>query len=318
MMKPLSLNLRSAIKRLSMLVLCLIATLQPLRAQTVDLGLQNLPNEELARGFLEPLIEGIGYAGNSGLTYGAKIEKGFHMHFGIRGMWTLIPDDRRTYVAHVSDDLVARAGYPSEITTATAVGSTGAILESRSPAYPSFKMPDGLVTRKVYLFLLDFSIGSVFATEIMFRGIPLVQFDPAVGKIGFFGMGLRHNFTQYLKSKVDVSLLVMGQYMTIGDAITDQSYNVQLQGSYDISNITLYSAVGYEGYDITVKYTYEPIEANLPPGLDEPLDVSMDFRRENIRFTLGAAIRLLPVLTAMADYSFGVMDNMTVGLAFKF
>ena len=83
--------------------------------------------------------------------------------------------------------------------------------------------------------------------------------------------------------------------------------------SRDLSVLSLFAGVGYESYAIDVSYTYMPAETG-----QEPEDITLDFRRRNLRLSVGGAITLLPLLDITAEYSFGEMDNLVVGFGLSF
>jgi hypothetical protein len=288
-----------------------------LPAQDFSLDLKNLGATELAHGYLRPGADALGFAMNSGLSRSALVEDDFHLTLGVRGIWTMIPASEKTFTATLPRELWLR-GYPKEVTTATVVGGTGATLPSQDPSLPAIKLPDGINTSSLSLVVPQITIGSIAHTELMLRGLPRVTVDDAVGKMSFIGAGLKNNFTSFSKKPfIDIAVMAVYQYMDVNATMTQRSYSVSLQASKTISLITPYASLGYEGYDIDVAYDYEaPVP--VPPEVEVPQRIELSFKGRNLRVSAGAAVQLLPVMSLLAEYSFGVQDNAVLGLDFTF
>ena len=287
------------------------------RAQGLELSLKNLGASELAYGFLRPGADALGFAINSGLSRTALVEEGFHITFGVRGIWTLIPQGDRTYTATLPKELVLR-GYPSQFTTATVVGDRGATIASQDVALPPITMPHGVNTGSLSIMIPNVTIGAVAGTELILRGLPNLKIDDAIGKVSFIGAGLKNNFTSYTRKPfIDLAVMGMYQYMNVDGEFSEQSFSFNLQASKKLSIFTPFAMIGYEGYSIDVAYDYvSPVV--VPPGVNIDDRVELSFRGRNLRMTVGGSVQLLRVLSLMADYSFGVQDNAVVGLDFTF
>ena len=278
---------------------------------------EQLGVKDLAAQYLKPAADAIGYNFNSGLYHSARIDTGLHFYFGVKAMWTLIPESELSFQAKLPAYLTT-LGYPTEVTTATAFGGKGATLHSnqRDPngnPYPDIQFPDGINQRNTFLIVPHLTIGSLLATEVMIRATPPVTLDPEIGKLTFYGGGIKHSPSQYLNLPIDVSVMISFQQFKIGEVLEVSNYNANIHASKNFTIVTLYGGFGYEGYDIKASYIYTPTMANLPPELRTAQKFDFDFTGRNFRFTVGANFEFIPLVDVNIDYSFGAQDNLTIG-----
>ena len=302
------------------LLLCFVWTSRA-HAQALPDLLSTLGIEELARDYLRPGADAVGYSLNSGLYHSARIDTGLTLWIGLRGVWSYVPDRDMTFVAKLPASLTA-LGYPGETRTATVFGGQGAVLRSsqldpNGNPYPDVRLPGGSGLRSTFLMLPHVSIGSFAATELMLRGIPPITFDPEIGKVSFFGIGIKHSPTQYIRFPIDVSFMAAIQKLEIGRVMHVTNLNANAHASIPLSIAELYGGFGYESYAIDVSYTYTPVTADVPPELRTPQHIALNFKRVNFRFTLGVNVMLIPLLNVNAEYSAGVQDNMTIGAGLR-
>ncbi|MCB2203921.1 hypothetical protein KQI65_04175 [bacterium] len=279
-----------------------------LRAQSLSDLVEQLGVEELARDYLRPGVDAIGYTINSGYAHTARVDTAFHIWAGAKAIFTFIPEQQQTFVGVLPEALVS-AGYPDHVTTATVVGNKGAVLQSNQSSAPDIVLPDGTGLRQTALLLPQVSFGPVLGTDIILRGLPPATFDTEIGKVSFYGAALKHELTHWYDSPVQVAVLAGYQQFEIGDAVQGNSLNGMLLVSRDFAAITLFAGLGYEAYAIDVSYTYTPVQTG-----QQPEDITLEFRRRNLRFSFGGAITLLPLLDITAGYSLGEMDNLSIGI----
>ncbi len=286
-------------------LLLLAAT--PVRAQSLGDLVEQLGIQQLARDYLRPGVDAVGYTLNSGYAHTARVDTGFSVWAGAKVVTTFIPDADRTFVAMLPPDLTG-LGYPSRMVTATVVGDEGAVLRSSDPSQPEIQLPGGTGLQQALLVMPQLSIGSVLGTEVILRGIPPVTYDPEVGKVSFYGAGLKHELTHYFDTPFALAVVAGMQQFEITDVIDGQGYAGMLLASVDARMLTLFGGVGYEAYRIDVSYDPVP-QAGVDPG-----PVTLEFQRRNLRFSFGGALTLLSLIDLTAEYSFGVQDNLTVGI----
>lgn len=311
-------------RALLLCVFCLFCAAAPqARGQSVPDLLKGLGIEGLARDYLRPGADAVGYSLNSGLFHTARIDKGFHVWAGVRGIWAVVPETDRTFEAVLPSSLTS-LGYPARVTTATVFGSTGAVLRStyKDPTgqpYPDIQLPGGADLRSTFLAVPHVEIGTIAASRIMLRGLPEVSIDPSIGKVSFWGIGLSHSPTNYIRLPIDLAVMASMQKFRIGDVAEVTNLNANVHMSVTTGPLTIYAGAAFESYDIAVTYTYRPpADASLPDVLDDPVTVALDFARSNRRFNAGVTFSILPLIDITADYSFGIQDNITLGTGISF
>ena len=221
-------------------------------------------------------------------------------------MATFIPDQDREYTAKLPDYLVA-AGYPAELTTATIVGGNGALLQSSNTGEPDIQLPGGTGMQRSYMLMPQVSIGPLLGTDIILRGLPAVTFHTDMGDVFFYGAALKHEITHFFEFPVDIAVVAGFQRFGLTDYIKGSSMNGMLLVGEDYGIVSFFGGIGYESYNIEVGYN--PVD-----GTYHPEAISLEFKRRNLRFTAGGAVRILPPLSLTGEYSFGEMNNLTVGL----
>ena len=284
---------------------------QAIQDLVTTLGIQSLATE-----YLRPGAQAIGSSLNSGLFHTADVDSGFRFWIGLRGMWAYVPESERSFEAVLPQELVD-LGYPSRITTATVFGGEGALLHSsrQDPATaPDIQLPGGTDLKQTFLIVPHVTLGSVAACEFMFRGIPPITFDPDIGKVSYYGFGVKHCPTKYIHLPFALSVMGAIQQLKIGTVLEVTNWSLNAHASVPMGFLTLFGGVGYEQYGIDVAYTYTPPEnTGLPASLNQPLSIGMSFLGRNLRWTTGVTVSLIPHVDITADYSFGVQDNFTMG-----
>ena len=289
----------------------LLLAAAPVRAQSLGDLVEQLGIQQLARDYLRPGVDAVGYTLNSGYAHTARVDSGFSVWVGAKVVTTFIPDDDRTFVAILPPELT-QLGYPSRMVTATVAGDEGAVLRSTDPSQPEIQLPGGTSLQQTFLVMPQLSVGSFLGTEIILRGIPPVTYDPEVGKISFYGAGLKHELTHYFDTPFALAIVAGVQQFEITDVVDGQGYAGMLLASVDAAMVTLFGGVGYEAYRIDVSYDPVP-QSGVDPG-----PVTLEFQRRNLRFSVGGALTLLSLFDLTAEYSFGVQDNLAVGIGLHF
>ena len=280
----------------------------PAQAQNLNDLIEQLGVKELARDYLRPGVDAVGYSINSGYSHTAHVDSGFHLWIGAKIISTYIPETDRTFVAKLPA-LMVENGYPQTVQTATVVGGEGAILRSNDPAtYPDIELPDGTGLSSFVTAMPQVSFGPLLGTDIILRGLPPSRFDDKVGEFSFYGGGVKHEITHYLDVPFDLAIVAGYQMFSIGEVVDGSSVAGMLQASMAFGGVTVFGGAGYEAYDIDVSYT-SVATAELPAT-----NIALNFQRRNLRFTVGGALSLLSLIDITAEYSFGIQDNLTIGI----
>lgn len=281
-------------------------------SQSVNDLLRQLGIQELARDYLRPGVDAVGYSINSGLSHRARVDSGFGLWVGSRFIITYIPEADRTFSAALPAALVEQ-GYPERVTSATIVGGAGTVLRSTQQQRPDIVLPGGADLSSTFLLVPQVHVGAVLGTELIFRGLPPVTYDTDIGKVSFWGVGIKHAPTYFADLPFDLAFVAAWQRFELGDLINGASLAGMAQASVDAGSITLFGGIGYEAYAIDVSYAYNDATGTLPPT-----SINLEFRRRNLRFSAGASLSILNFIDIAADYSFGEQDNLTIGAGFTF
>ena len=76
------------IRSIGILFLFTIALGTSAQSQNISDLLNDFGITEIARDYLQPAADAVGYSFNSGLYHTAEVEQGFNLWVGMRGVWT--------------------------------------------------------------------------------------------------------------------------------------------------------------------------------------------------------------------------------------
>lgn len=273
---------------------------------TVDKTIKAFGADQV-KGYVQPVADIFGANMGAGWYRSAEIPKmGFTIAVDIVGMGALVGDEQKSYNA------TAPAGYnPSTFKTATIFGGKGDSIVDKNTGL-SFRGSDGAInTSIVPLAALQVTIGSIYGTQFIIRGLPIPSISNSP-KVSYWGGGVRHSISQYLYGEEEpaVNLAMSANYsrISVGDLITITNFGVGPQISKKFSIAELYGGIGYESSSMNIKYT--------PSNGGTPVDITLDGVNK-FRGTLGLALNLA-ILHIHADANFGSITNFSAGLGFGF
>lgn len=169
----------------------------------------------------------------------------------------------------------------------------------------TFNLPPGLNMTKFFAAIPQVEIGSLFGTEALVRFIPPVDMGENIGKFAFWGIGLKHNISQYFTDYKRYAELSPDEYdslRSMGETPFDLAAQFVYQGTYlenkvGVTNAELdakaqmfdfnlqfskrfckyfemYAAYSYEMMNINANYKYTiPWELQIKLGMvTEKLD----------------------------------------------
>jgi hypothetical protein len=272
------------------------------------------PNE--ANEFAKPLSTFLGSYFNSGGYYSADLPKEFQFKFSIVGTYIMIPKSQKTFTPDPGID-----GYNNLEETATIVGSTGNVylgpqgLISYPHGFDIASLPSGIYQ----------AAGSYSGTELLVRFFPKIKVGD--GETGFWGLGLKHNLTQWIKEPpLDVSVQLL--YNNFGfeynsndpkDYVKTESKNlaVNVHASKTFSQMFIvYGGVQYESSKMDMDYYFRDPNELYPLLADKVLSTSID-GSNHFRFTGGAAIKL-SVLVLNVDLNVTSQFTLASGISLQF
>lgn len=272
---------------------------------SVDKALKAFGAEQV-KGYVQPVADIFGANMGAGWYRSAEIPKmGFTISVDIVGMGALVGDEQKTYTSN------APAGYnPSTFKTATIFGGKGDSIVDKNTGL-SFRGSDGAInTSIVPLAALQVTIGSIYGTQFILRGLPIPSISGSPN-VSYWGGGVRHSISQYLgddEPAVNLAMSVNYSRIAVGDLITITNFGVGPQISKKFSIAELYGGIGYEKSSMNIKYT--------PSAGGTPVDITLP-GANTFRGTLGLALNLV-ILHIHADANFGSITNFAAGVGFGF
>lgn len=310
-------------------------------------------SEALIKGYTQPLVKSLIYGLNAGWATSAKTHStlGFDLSVGLSASITpkdqLLFSPKNLQVINFSD-----ASLPTVFGDGRSVPLTISIPASANVGSLSTSIDfpggigDDIPFNAAPLPHLQLGIGTIKNTDLLLRGMPTREFEGA--EIGLFGIGLKHDLTQYMglvgNLPLNVSVLVAQTHLNTsyafrvnslsqGSNLLDNSVDFkvksqtfQLLGSLDFPIISVFGALGVSrgktDFDVNGVYELSYIE-DLPGGaqslftttLTNPL--SIDYTASSLLATLGTRLNLA-LFKIYAQYSIQEFKTFTIGTAFNF
>ncbi|HRN27335.1 MAG: hypothetical protein IT276_16385 [Ignavibacteriaceae bacterium] len=271
------------------------------------------PND--AAQYVKPLSTWFGTYFNSGTYYDAKVPALFGFKFNLVGMWSLVPDDQKTFKP---DPKISGVGEVDP--TATVFGNKSSYYLSSKGFYT---YPAGLSLNSVPFGIYQVA-GSFYNTELMVRFFPTVKFNDS--KVGIFGFGLKHEISSHIPLlPVDISVQLLYNNFNFefddGDPVNFtkiKSNNIafNVHASKSISVLTVYSGLQYESSSMDFNYYFEDSNNQYPVEGKKIINLKVD-GDNNFRFTLGGAVKL-GFFVINADVNLTKFTTFTTGLSLDF
>jgi len=282
----------------------------PVEAQVEDqLSLYTGANAE---GYLKPLSEAFGTTLNTGFFRSAYLPvSGFHIGFEILAMGLYFQDADRTFEAYTEGSF-----QPEQTVTApTIVGSGDAVLISGLTG-TSYAFPGGLSLNSFGLLAPQLRISSFYGTEFVGRYARVKSGDAELGDVTLWGLGIRHNISQYMGEDfaVDMSAGLIYQKFTAGenkegnDLMDSNALSVGVNASkrfpLGFTTVEPYTALSYDTYQMTVDYESDVSGRN-----------TVDFdRTSTAHWTIGLNLNLI-YANLFAEYNVASMNSFSLGFA---
>lgn len=307
--------------------------------------------------YMKPFGEGEIYNLSRGWFSTAKAHKLLGFDVSVNMQTVAIPGDKQNFTFNNSDYSTFKlAGAASSATLPTFMGGTTSqqilviTTVNGQPVTTNFNVPNGIgddfkknisfLPVSVPLPVAQVGIGIFKHTDLKVRYFPKTNFNKV--DIGVFGVGLQHEFSNYLPfikkapflhlsalaayNKVDASYLpnltstsspVSSSDSKINYSIS--SFTVQAIASVKLPIVEFYTSVGYSGGKsnidfkghYTVKYTGTTATANLT----DP--VSLNYTGNGLSNTWGVRFNLA-IFKIYADYTFSKYNGLGAGIAFSF
>ncbi|GBD04595.1 hypothetical protein HRbin20_00160 [bacterium HR20] len=224
--------------------------------------------------------------------------------------------------------------------------STRQMVDSLILKLPStLSLPPGQNMHTIVAAVPQLEIGALAGTELLVRYIPPVVFDQNIGRFSFWGIGLRHSISQYLRDPLfDIAVQVGYQGTLLRKSVGVTNAQLEARGEFLLANIHMsrrfegivdvYTGVGYEQLRARSSYRYtlpQQVQIQLGllrvlpdgsvvrdpengyPGDDVVQESIATLTVRNVKWTIGLARSIGPV-TLCLDYNLGSWSLLSLGI----
>lgn len=227
-----------------------------------------------AEGYLEPLALAMGANLNSGLFHSAHVPlAGLHIALETPIMAVIFDDEAGTFMASVESGFQPLDPGDETVEAPTVVGPGEAVIVD-GVAGTAFAFPGGFDLNAFALAVPQLRVGSFMGTEALVRYIAIDTGEVEVGDLSLWGIGARHNVSQYLGpvAPVDVAVGLMYQKFELGEDLIDATaFTFGAQVSKRLPTgfavIEPYAGLSYDYFQMDVSYE---------DGDDELVELSFD------------------------------------------
>jgi len=326
-----------------------LAITMPAAAQDLGESIERV-GMEYATAYVHPLVNAFGADVNGGLFHAAKFGGGMvpkvDLYVGVKIFGAFVPE--RDRALNLQYEAPARIQAPDgnaydvtvryDITDAPTIFGrneagtvTAHVHETVSPGADgtygtaddivideeeTLELVPGLINTGIAPLLIpQLRLGTLYGTDVMIRYFPRMD-HVEFGSLGFFGLGVRHEVSQYLPSApVDLSVQLVRQKLSVRDLDDDQilaanMFAAALVASKSASVATLYGGLQLESTRVKVDYVFSPDDEELI----EPQEISFSLTgRNRFRVVAGGALTIGPVVIN-ADYSVGSINVVSAGI----
>jgi hypothetical protein len=320
-----------------------------------------LPNEPFDVAKVLPFLSGnllsgqVGIRDTAGLvSYATRVL----IYEGLRDGSIQVPEQTSTFFGNLQQSFtIPKAYFRNRLRqglfglrlSAPAEASVLAAIEQLPDEFP---LPSGQNLNLLPLAVPQVEIGSFYGTELLVRFIPQIDWGNNIGRFGFWGVGLKHNISQYLATppfELAAQGVVQGTTLTNRIGVTGAElfataniFTFNIHASKRFNDVEVFTGLSYDNLSINGSYTFvlpfqlqaqlrllRPVErngtieyvvdvANGFPGDTKPQTALTSLQNSSIRWTVGATVHLGPV-RVVADYNLSSLSSMlTAGLVVQF
>lgn len=125
----------------------------------------------------------------------------------------------------------------------------------------SIRLTNGTNQTFVFAAVPQLKIGTFMSTEMLLRFIPPVKFDTAVGEFSFFGIAMKHGFTNWIKhSPVDAAIQISYQYSSIENQVGET--RAKLEATTKMWSINLHVSRRFGYVEPYIGFSFENLHSN--------------------------------------------------------
>ena len=300
---------------------------------------------ENAQGFMGPLVIVSNVGANHGFFNSARMpkENTLHFQFSIQTVYSWVRDDQRTYVGKIPYDVrpgdgltlqlfkqlcmqpaVANGDMPATLESATVFGGAGALLPIPKKYLKNYLLllgqdttslnllPDvfpltaGTNQKNVFGIVPQLNIGTFHSTDMLLRFIPPIEFDTAVGAFSFFGVAVRHGFTNWFRRMpFDAAVQVSYQRSTIENEVG--LTRAKLAANTDMFSVNVHASKRFNWFEPYLGISFEYLHSSgtyiftLPANVVDDIGYDIDPQTAHIslsdravKLTLGTLFHIGP------------------------
>jgi len=261
--------------------------------------------EENVKGYLSPFPTALSATMNSAIFRSGYIAKDkLQFQVGVHAMAVTFDDEDRLYTPTTPPDFSS----DQSIQAPTVIGSTQYAEQFGDGGAVQY-YPGGFDIQQLTVAAPQISIGGFMGTQLVARWFAYDIGDEAedadFGEFKLFGIGVQHSISQYVPTMpFDLAIGGFYQNFEIGEDLLDSTgLHLNATASKRFSLLEPYIGIGYDQYDLTVRYDSEEFDGD---------EIEVEFDTEsNFHFTAGSQLHLGPVhlhgeYNAAAETSFAV------------
>jgi hypothetical protein len=264
-----------------------------------------------ATGYMAPFVDGFRSNLNSGLFHTARISGGFSISLEFNVAATLFSEESRTFLA------TTEGGFEPETTVEapTVVGDPDAVYVTGDSALV-FVFPGGFDVDHMYLSCPQLRVGSWRGTEVVGRLILYDTGSTEVGRLGVWGVGVRHSVSQYLErlAPVDVALAGMWQHAELHndddqDVLDSELATLAVHGGVALGSMYPYAGLSVSWHSMAIRYRFDDVDAG---------PIELDFSSNgDLQLTLGVSYEV-GFVAAYGEYNLASEHSVAAGLSVRF
>lgn len=277
--------------------------------------------KSLIEAYVSPLGYSLGAALNNGWYNTAKPHKLGGFDVTITANIVMIPEEAKSFNISKSNGNTFSGGE-----TPTVLGNgDGAKIDYQGNLN---EMPKGINIPIVPLPMLQAGVGLIKGTEIDIRYMPELKIS-SIGKVGLFGIGLKHDVLQWLPivDKIPIDLSIQAGYtnLTTEIMLSEPNLDTEATTNLDISATTInlilskkllmftpYVGLGYNSIKTAFNIDGDYNIAGLNIDIAELTKIEFE-SKNNFRANIGFRFNVT-VIALQANYTFSEYPTATLGV----
>ncbi len=265
-----------------------------------------------AESYLTPLSNAVGTTLNTGFFRSAYLPvSGFHIGLELLVSAMVFDDGDRTFDATTEGSFL-----PQQTQTVPTVIGSGSATMIDGASGTSYAFPGGFDLNSFGMLAPQLRLSSLHGTELVGRYAKVKSGDADIGDVTLYGVGIRHNISQYFREDFPVDMSVGGIYQKFtagennagGDLMSTDLLSIGVNASkrFPIGFATFepYTALSYDTFETTLEYANE---------VDGPQSIDFD-QVNSAHWTLGLNLNLI-FANVYAEYNLAKTQSFGVGLA---